>query len=115
MGQIAPALLAVVTPAQNGGKGKKEQADLDDHAPYGTRQDRVEGGHCGGAIGGIAVQELVTPIVPAPCPSETRQLVAMTSPTETEITLLSPNFFSSINRPPSPTTLFRPHHQCGHG
>lgn len=48
----------------------------------------------------------VTPIVPAPCPSETRQLVAMTSPTETEITLLSPNFFSSINRPPSPTTLF---------
>ena len=57
----------------------------------------------------------VTPMVPAPCPSETRQLVAMTSPTETEITLLSPNFFSSINRPPSPTTLFRPHHRCGRG
>ena len=36
------------------------------------------------------------PMVPAPCPRETRQLVAMTRPTETEITLFSPSFFSSI-------------------
>ena len=37
-----------------------------------------------------------TPMVPAPCPSETRQLVAMTRPTDTDTTLLSPSFFSSI-------------------
>ena len=36
------------------------------------------------------------PIVPAPCPKDTRQLVAMTSPTDTEMTLPRPSFFSSI-------------------
>ena len=37
------------------------------------------------------------PTSPAPWPSETRQLVAITSPTEVDITLPSPNFFSSIS------------------
>ena len=38
-----------------------------------------------------------TPTSPAPCPRETRQLVAITRPTEVETTLSSPNFFSSIS------------------
>ena len=42
----------------------------------------------------------ITPMVPAPCPSETRQLVAMTKPTETDMTLLNPSFFSSAIVPP---------------
>ena len=46
----------------------------------------------------------VTPIVPAPCPKETRQLVAIINPTEMETTLPSPNFFSCCaaiwNQPP---------------
>ena len=36
------------------------------------------------------------PTVPAPCPRDTRQDVAMTRPTETEITSFRPSFFSSI-------------------
>ena len=41
------------------------------------------------------------PTVPAPCPNDTRQLVAMTSPTETETTLPNPNFlFFSMPIPP---------------
>ena len=43
----------------------------------------------------------ITPTVPAPCPRETRQLVAITSPTDTEMTLPSPSFFSSICFTPS--------------
>lgn len=39
------------------------------------------------------------PMVPAPCPRETRQLVAMTRPTETEITLFSPSFFLPYTAP----------------
>ena len=38
-----------------------------------------------------------SPMRPAPCPRETRLLVAMTSPTETATTSLRPNFFSSIS------------------
>ncbi len=41
-----------------------------------------------------------TPTVPAPCPSETRQLVVVTRPTAIDTTLLSPNLFF-INAPPS--------------
>ena len=41
-----------------------------------------------------------TPIEPAPCPSDTRQLVAITSPTDTDTTFLKPNFFSSISSSP---------------
>jgi hypothetical protein len=37
-----------------------------------------------------------TPTVPAPCPRETRQLVAMTSPTDIDTTLPNPNFLSSL-------------------
>ena len=38
-----------------------------------------------------------TPILPDPCPKETRQLVAITNPTETDTTFLTPSFFSSIS------------------
>ena len=51
------------------------------------------------------------PTSPAPCPKETRQLVAITSPTEVDMTLPSPNFFSSIRSPPREHLYL--HHRYG--
>ena len=42
----------------------------------------------------IIAKTNTTPMVPAPCPKETRQLVAIINPTEIETTLRSPSFFS---------------------
>lgn len=43
---------------------------------------------------GEAAGRFQEPMVPAPCPKETRQLVAIINPTEIETTLRSPSFFS---------------------
>lgn len=43
VGQIGPAPLTVVAPAQDGGQGKEKQADLNDGPADGPGQDGIEG------------------------------------------------------------------------
>ena len=53
LAQIAPATGPVIAPADDGGQGEEQQADLNDDAADAAGQDAVEGGGRRGAVGAV--------------------------------------------------------------
>ena len=55
VGEVAPAPLPVVAPAQNGGQGEEQQADLEHRAADGAGENGVERSGGSRAVGAVGV------------------------------------------------------------